>query len=146
MFNYMHLFLVELEQMFHEYDVRITEVDERKLPQPFGSRIENLESNLCGHTESGSGGYAEFILRYAAKQLFDEPDIAVQFKKLRNPDFQEAVFQKNGQTLLTFAVVNGFRNIQNIVQKLKRGKCAYDYVEVMACPSGKFCLNDSYQY
>ena len=33
----------------------------------------------------------------------------------------------------------GFRNIQTLVQKLKRGVCAYDYVEVMACPSG--CLN-----
>ena len=33
----------------------------------------------------------------------------------------------------------GFRNIQTLVQKLKRGVCEYDYVEVMACPSG--CLN-----
>ena len=28
---------------------------------------------------------------------------------------------------------------QNLVQKLKRGKCAYHFVEVMACPAG--CLN-----
>ena len=28
---------------------------------------------------------------------------------------------------------------QNIVQKLKRGKCDYHFIEVMACPSG--CLN-----
>lgn len=33
----------------------------------------------------------------------------------------------------------GFRNIQNIVQKLKRGRCNYHFIEVMACPSG--CLN-----
>lgn len=37
---------------------------------------------------------------------------------------------------LKAAVVTGFKNIQNTVNKLKRGKCDYDYVEIMACPSG----------
>lgn len=37
------------------------------------------------------------------------------------------------------ALAYGFRNIQNIVQKIKRGKCPYHYVEIMACPSG--CVN-----
>ena len=40
---------------------------------------------------------------------------------------------------LRFAYAYGFRNIQNIVQKLKRNKCDYDFVEIMACPSG--CVN-----
>ena len=26
--------------------------------------------------------------------------------------------------------------LQNIVQKIKRGKCSYHFIEVMACPSG----------
>ena len=38
--------------------------------------------------------------------------------------------------MLQFAAAYGFRNIQNIVQKLKRKKCPYHYIEVMACPSG----------
>ena len=38
--------------------------------------------------------------------------------------------------MLQFAAAYGFRNIQNLVQKLKRKKCPYHYVEVMACPSG----------
>ena len=33
----------------------------------------------------------------------------------------------------------GFRNIQTLVQKMKRHACDYDFVEIMACPSG--CLN-----
>lgn len=40
---------------------------------------------------------------------------------------------------MKFAAAYGFRNIQNLVQKMKRGKCPYHFVEVMACPSG--CLN-----
>lgn len=55
----------------------------------------------------------------------------------RNPDFQEAILEKDGQVVLRFAIANGFRNIQNLVQKLKRGKSPYDFVEIMACPSGK---------
>jgi hypothetical protein len=45
----------------------------------------------------------------------------------------------DGQPLLRFALAYGFRNIQTIVRQIKTGRCAYDYVEVMACPSG--CLN-----
>ena len=40
-------------------------------------------------------------------------------------------------------MANGFRNIQNLVQKMKRKRCTYDFVEVMACPSG--CLNGGAQ-
>ena len=30
----------------------------------------------------------------------------------------------------------GFRNIQKIVQTIKKNKCEYSYVEIMACPGG----------
>lgn len=32
----------------------------------------------------------------------------------------------------------GFRNIQKVVQQIKKGKCEYKYIEIMACPSGCF--------
>ena len=44
--------------------------------------------------------------------------------------------QVEGQPALKFAAAYGFRNIQNLVQKMKREKCPYLFVEVMACPSG----------
>lgn len=62
------------------------------------------------------------------------------FFNVRNPDFREITLEHDGQVVLKFAIANGFRNIQNLVQKLKRGKAAYDFVEVMACPSGMFYL------
>ena len=51
--------------------------------------------------------------------------------------------EHEGQIVLRVAIANGFRNIQNLVQKMKRNKCSYDYVEIMACPSG--CLNGGAQ-
>ena len=106
--------------------------------------IDEPEFNVWAHELSGSGGYSEHIFKYAAEQLFGikvtEP---LDYKHLRNPDFKEVLLEQYGKVLLRFAIANGFRNIQNLVQKLKRGKSAYHYVEVMACPSG--CLNGGAQ-
>lgn len=96
------------------------------------------ETFMWSHELSGSGGYSDYIFKYAAKHLFNEDITEVTYKNLRNPDFKEAILEKDGKVVLRFAIANGFRNIQNLVQKLKRGKSNYDYVEVMACPSGKF--------
>jgi iron only hydrogenase large subunit-like protein len=41
--------------------------------------------------------------------------------------------------VLRFAQAYGFRNIQTLLRKVKPGLSPYDYVEVMACPSG--CIN-----
>ncbi|KAG9144816.1 hypothetical protein Leryth_022767 [Lithospermum erythrorhizon] len=95
----------------------------------------NDDGNLYGTTGS-SGGYAETIFRYAAKVLFrKEIEGSLDFKVLRNSDFQEL----NGETVLKFALCYGFRNLQNVVRKIKTGKCEYQFLEIMACPSG--CLN-----
>ncbi len=56
----------------------------------------------------------------------------------RNQDFQEVIVEVNGEPVLRFALAYGFRNIQNIVQKIKRKKLSYHFVEVMACPSGMY--------
>lgn len=122
-----------------------------------------VNGELIGHQGSGSGGYAENIFKYAAKELYGICVEKVEFRPqrfapvmvlptsleclhdghyflCRNPDLLEAVLVSDGEILLHFAIANGFRNIQNLVQKIKRKKCSYHYVEVMACPSGKRML------
>ncbi|NWI93988.1 NARFL factor, partial [Pitta sordida] len=94
---------------------------------------------LSTHPGGGSGGYLEHIYRHAAKELFGIQVDTIHYKPLKNKDFQEVTLERDGTVLLQFALAYGFRNIQNLVQKLKRGKSPYHYVEVMACPSG--CLN-----
>lgn len=51
--------------------------------------------------------------------------------------------EAQGKPTLKMAKAYGFRNIQNIVQKIKRKKCDYHFVEIMACPSG--CNNGGAQ-
>lgn len=96
---------------------------------------------LFNNRGGGSGGYLEYVFTNAAKELFGKEVQTFDYKVVRNnKDFQEvSLYDDNGTALLHFAFAYGFRSIQNLVQKLKRKNCKYQYVEVMACPSG--CLN-----
>ncbi|XP_027185315.1 protein NAR1 [Coffea eugenioides] len=109
------------------------------------SPLDKLLANAAegGHLygiHGSSGGYAEIIFRYAAKTLFGKEIVGpLNFKTIRNSDFREVTLEVDGETVLKFALCYGFRNLQNVVRKIKAGKCEYQFLEIMACPSG--CLN-----
>jgi iron only hydrogenase large subunit-like protein len=108
-----------------------------------GMSLAEIENELSmPHDVGASGGYAENIFRFAARELHAH-DIALDqplvYRTTRNADLRELSLSVGGRVVMRFALAYGFRNIQNIVRKLKRGQCEYQYVEIMACPSG--CLN-----
>ncbi|KAG9328975.1 hypothetical protein JZ751_008566 [Albula glossodonta] len=126
----------EVLKMLEQEGLSLSDVD----PAP----LDTMFSSVCGddllrHAGSASGGYLHHVYMHAAKQLFGVEVNDLTYKVLKNNDFQEVTLEKDGDVVLRFATTYGFRNIQNLVQKLKRGKSPYDFVEVMACPSG--CLN-----
>ncbi|KAF0980576.1 hypothetical protein FDP41_013059 [Naegleria fowleri] len=99
---------------------------------------------------TGSGGYCEILFKYAAKKLFniDIRNSILKFESKRNSDYREVVLydpnttDQNQKVLLKFVIANGFRNIQNLVRRMKQStdlSDAFHFVEVMACPIG--CLN-----
>ncbi|KAI4303555.1 hypothetical protein MLD38_039166 [Melastoma candidum] len=122
--------------------IQLKEVDFKGLEE---SQLDTLMTNVDQHGNlygvcGSSGGYAETIFRYAAKELFNlDVKGPLDFKIIRNADLQEVTLDVDGKIVLKFALCYGFRNLQNVVRKIKSGKCDYDFVEVMACPSG--CLN-----
>lgn len=91
------------------------------------------------HDGVSSDGHLAHVFRHAAKELFGEHVEEITYRALRNKDFHEVTLEKNGEVLLRFAAAYGFRNIQNMIMKLKKGKFPYHFVEVLACPRG--CLN-----
>nr|BAC31620.1 unnamed protein product [Mus musculus] len=126
----------EVFRLLEEEGVSLTELE----PAPLDGLTSSVSAEEpSSHRGGGSGGYLEHVFRHAAQELFGIHVAEVTYQPLRNKDFQEVTLEREGQVLLRFAVAYGFRNIQNLVQKLKRGRCPYHYVEVMACPSG--CLN-----
>ena len=128
---------IELERLLESEGARLTDTPAAALDQLLDA------PQLLVHSGSGSGGYAEHVLRAVGRRLFGADPGPVQFTAARNPDLLEAELTVSGEIKLRVAIANGFRNIQNLVQKLKRRRCPYDYVEVMACPSG--CVNGGAQ-
>lgn len=113
-----------------------------------------------GPREAGtSGGNLYYILQYFASKY---PGSSVQTSRGRNADVLEyAVVSATGDIIIKAARYYGFRNIQNLVRRLKPARQSrmpgsrhvgngrkpgglpsstdYAYVEVMACPGG--CTN-----
>lgn len=112
-----------------------------------------------------SGGYAYNYLRIYAMYLGHNPE-EYQIATIagKNSDVYEMRLIHDGKTVAASSVVNGFKNIQNLVRKFKEGSnkvnplagrrrarlgklqsvetaepSKTDYVEVMACPGG--CIN-----
>ncbi|XDB61471.1 PREDICTED: nuclear prelamin A recognition factor isoform X2 [Capra hircus] len=131
--NVPSLLVGEIAQMMEQSDVSVREA---ALDTLFG---DVKEEELRRHDGAGSDGYLAHIFRHAAKELFNEDVGEVTYRALRNKDFQEVTLEKSGEVLLRFAAAYGFRNIQNVVLKLKKGKFPYHFVEVLACAGG--CLN-----
>nr|CAD7426333.1 unnamed protein product [Timema monikensis] len=108
---------IELEQLLRQEGVDLSFVDSAPLDYPWGPAGDK---QLFGHRGSGSGGYADHIFTFAAKELFGDSVDQLQYKSLRNPDFREVSLERDGKPVLKFAIANGFRNIQNLVQKMKQ--------------------------
>jgi len=123
---------------------------------PESHKLSPLETRMRSHAGSSSGGYLHHVMTFAAKSLFGlDVDVAeargIQVRTVRNNDLMEYILEENGVVKLRMARCYGFRNIQNLVRKLEgKGKAVkkkagakedqgWDYVEVMACPSG--CVN-----
>merc|ERR1712106_834030 len=95
--------------------------------------IDGHDSVIRSTDGSGSGGYSDQLFRFMAKNVFSQTLDSLTYKTLKNADFKEVILEKDGNPVLKFAIANGFRNIQNLVQKLKRKRCDYDFVEILAC-------------
>ncbi|KAJ8318611.1 hypothetical protein KUTeg_003702 [Tegillarca granosa] len=124
----------EVDQMLEKEGISLADVEDREMDTLFSAN-----QSIYNHDGGPSGGYLEHVMKYAASELFGYSVDKLQYKVLRNQDFQEVKLEIEGKPPLRMALAYGFRNIQNIVQKIKRKNCPYQFVEIMACPSG--CAN-----
>lgn len=132
---------LEIEEMLDKAGVKLSEIASDSIDDI--SMFEPMTSPIMVNSGSGSGGYSDHIFKFAAQQIFGQEVKDVVYKTMKNLDLKETTLEIDGKVVLKFAIANGFRNIQNLVQKMKRKRCDYDFVEIMACPSG--CLNGGAQ-
>ncbi|CDK25967.1 unnamed protein product [Kuraishia capsulata CBS 1993] len=151
---------IDMIESARNFQVDLGELYVRYAPKQWPLAVESWMND----EGSASGGYAlNYLL--ALQAIHEEQGkagLTVCRVEGRNPDIYELrLVDAEGQVLGTSGVINGFRNIQNLVRKLKpngvkrvinttkkRGgmtggdtvdvsKC--DFIEVMACPGG--CIN-----
>lgn len=127
------------------------ELDEFLFPRGKRRRAMNGGERAAGT----SGGYLWHILSTVQAS---QPGSRIESERGRNADVIDYRVTKEGQVLFKAARYYGFRNIQNLVRRLKPAKASrlpgaarrpgggavqtasdYGYVEVMACPGG--CTN-----
>ncbi|KAM9044756.1 nuclear prelamin A recognition factor isoform 2-T2 [Megaptera novaeangliae] len=106
----------------------------------YDKKLEALQEDVLTASR-GSRGTDCVLTSGEITQMMEQSDLSVRDAALDtlNRDFQEVTLEKSGEVLLRFAAAYGFRNIQNVVLKLKKGKFPYHFVEVLACAGG--CLN-----
>ncbi|KAG1148411.1 hypothetical protein G6F37_000417 [Rhizopus arrhizus] len=131
----------EIDQMLQSHDfLQMPEAPVEDMFNKVGVDPETSQETVFGVPGSSSGGGLEYIMATAARELFGASTDRVMMKVGKNADVCEySLMSDDGRPLLRFASAYGFRNIQNLVRKIKQGKCIYHYVEVMACPGG--CAN-----
>lgn len=102
-------------------------------------------STGAGVIFGSTGGVMEAALRTAYEQVTCEELGELNFKAVRGvKGIKEAEIEISKSRCLAknvkikVAVAHEIRNAKKIVEMVKEGKCDYDFVEVMACPSG--CL------
>ena len=99
------------------------------------------EGTGAGVIFGATGGVMEAALRSAYFRLKGSNPPAEAFTSVRSQGFnqnhgvQEADFQIDDITVRT-AVVSGLGNTRALLERIRRGKAQYDFVEVMACPGG----------
>jgi len=104
-----------------------SDIEETPLDPTFWN-VNSDQTQLYRSVDTGgSGGYCEHLFRYAAFRLFGValgPDEPLPYKAQRNSDYRELVLTVAGQPVLAFALAYGFRNIQNLVRKMKMKKAS----------------------
>lgn len=102
-----------------------------------------LETGATGEEPEagGSGSLCAYVFRYASRELFGVivPPGPLPFKQGKNPDTWSIDLEIDGRVVLRFGASYGFRNIQDVVRRVKIAKNATHFIEVMACPGG--CTN-----
>ncbi|PNI21451.1 NARF isoform 13, partial [Pan troglodytes] len=106
----------------------------------YDKKLEALQESLPPALH-GSRGADCVLTSGEIAQIMEQGDLSVRDAAVDtlNKDFQEVTLEKNGEVVLRFAAAYGFRNIQNMILKLKKGKFPFHFVEVLACAGG--CLN-----
>jgi iron-only hydrogenase group A len=125
----------ELGFLLEYLKIDLAQAESGKFDNPFG------EASGAGVIYGASGGVMEAALRSSYFMLSGQELLNFDIKEVRGLEgFKtaevELMDKKKKKSKLKVAVMNGMKNIDQVMTALKVNEHAFDYVEIMACPGG----------
>ena len=120
----------ELARMIEEAGLRFTKLAPESFDMPMGFKTG------AGVIFGNSGGVSEAVLRYASEKVTGKKLTNPDFHAVRGEDGMRIVEVPVGDITLKLGIVHGLKNARTLAEKVRRGKCDLDLIEVMACPGG----------
>lgn len=90
----------------------------------------------AGAIFGATGGVMEAALRTVYEKVTGQELEPLEFHEVRGFEgIKEASYDLNGTTVKV-AVAHTLRNANELMKRLKKGECDYQFIEIMACPGG----------
>ena len=120
----------EIIRMIQGAGIDLADLPSEALDMPFG--LSSGGAAIFGVT----GGVTEAVLRRLMQANKAKELQEISFSGVRGEEgIKEATVQL-GEREVKIAVVNGLRNAETVLERMKSGEVYYDFVEVMACRRG----------
>lgn len=120
----------ELFSLLDEFGIQYEKVNEADYDQPF------FDASGAGKIFGATGGVMEAALRTAYYYLTNQKLENIEFKNVRGlDDIKRATIYINN-TPINIAVVNGLKNVIDIMEDIINNKSDLHFIEVMSCQSG----------
>lgn len=119
----------ELARMIEEAGFQFDELEEEAFDLPFGFKTG------AGVIFGASGGVSEAVLRHVQVGAQGAPEPVAWQDDPNLPGVRWAGVLLDGREVRV-AAVYGLANAKRLCEAAQAGECAYDLVEVMACPGG----------
>ena len=120
----------EITRMIKEAGIDLSRMPSEALDMPFGL------SSGAGAIFGVTGGVTEAVLRRLMDSSSEDVLEEISFTGIRGTEgIKEAVVDYKGREL-RLSVVNGLKNADDLLKKIRDGEAHYDFVEVMACKRG----------
>ena len=120
----------EIIRMIKSAGIDLASIPDEALDMPFG--IASGGGAIFGVT----GGVTEAVLRTLVNSNKVEDLESISFTGIRGLEGVKEATVTLGEREVKIAVVNGLKNVDELLRKMKAGEVYYDFVEVMACRRG----------
>lgn len=120
----------EVTRMIKEAGIDISTLEPESLDMPFG--LSSGAAAIFGVT----GGVTEAVIRHVVGSSKPEVLEKISHTGVRGSEGLKEITLPFGDRELKIAVVNGLKNADDLMKKIKSGEAYYDFVEVMACKRG----------